>query len=187
MTSVNHQLVIIDYYKSLVQRVDVYTEEQLELYSNDRLIEIANETENVIELEETNLKSEDNLLENETERKVFYSPSTNERRISDYAIELNWPRERPFKMETKNYFNFIRDELIKQIELVEKETLEYYETIKDELRLRQNENITEEELKRKLFAKRSAFLFSRSNLNPFTLYLVIFDFYFDKIHEESLR
>ena len=82
----------------------------------------------------------------------------------------------------------MRDEMIKKIEIAKKETLEYYETIRDDLR-QDYELKDEEELKRKLFAKMSAFLFSRphSNLNPFTLYLVIFDFYIDNFDRLKVK
>ena len=90
-------------------------------------------------------------------------------------------------MKAQDYLNFMREEMIKQIEIAKKETLEYYETIRDQLK--DDDSLRGEELKRKLFAKRSAFLFSRphSNLNPFTLYLVITDFYLNEFQLKLLE
>lgn len=189
MSSGKHKLIILNYYDSLVNRVDVYTEEQLEIYTNEHLIEIKDiKKEEEGENENFDLNTATDLLSKETKQKIFSPNQVKEKPISDYAVKINWSQNLPFEMGAQDYLNFMRDELINQIEKAKKETLEYYETIKDELK--QNEMISDEnELKKKLFEKKSAFLFSRphSNLNPFTLYLVIFNFYFDDHQEELLK
>lgn len=188
MSSGKHKLTIIDYYDSLVQRVDVFTEERLEIYSNDHLIEIKDVEKDEIseDLKAFDLDTATDLLSEKTEKIVFSPDLVKDKPLSDFAVKPNWPKKLPFSMGAQDYLNFMRDEMIKQIKIAEKDTLDYYETIRDELR--KNVKIADEkELKRKLFAKRSAFLFSNrhSNLNPFSLYLVIFDFYLD-IHQEAL-
>lgn len=82
----------------------------------------------------------------------------------------------------------MRDEMIKHLKIAEEETLEYFKMIKDELR--QDKTLSDEELLKKLFAKGSAYIFSSPNSNrsnPFTLYLVFFDFYLDKSQQNILK
>lgn len=91
-------------------------------------------------------------------------------------------------MQIHDFLNLLGDVMIEEIEDAGKETLEYYESIKHEL-CKDKTISDEEDLKRKLFAKRSAILFTRpdSKMNPFTLYLVILDFYLDESLEKLLR
>ena len=187
MTSVNHKLAIIDYYDSLIQQVDIYTEEKLKIYSNEHLVEIKEEINEREDSKEFDLETETDLLSEETDKKVFSPDTVKAKPLSDFAIKINWCQQRPFEMKAQDYLNIIRDAMIKQIEIIKIETLDYYEAIKDGLD--DEEKLTDEELKKKLFAKRSAFLFSRphSNLNPFTLYLVISDFYLNELQLKLLE
>lgn len=174
-----------------INAVDIYTEEKLKIYTNEHIIEI---NEKGKKKEKTNYDSKEfdldtvtDLSSKETEKKVFSPDSLKEKPVCDFAVKINWPQKRPFQMKAQDFLNFMRDEMIKQIEIAKKETLDYYETIKEELS--QNEKIKEEELKRKLFAKRLAFLYPRpySNLNPFNLYLVVSDFYLDECQLKLLK
>ena len=196
MPNRNHRVRIVDYYELLARRVDDYTEEQLNKYTNKQLIEIG-EVEVKIEdvnltddLKEFDLVTANDLLSHETEKKIS-SPYLvkDERPLCDLkANKMAWREEKKFQMQAHDFLNLMGDVMIEELEEAAKETLAYYETIKDELS--QDEKLTyEEELKRKLFAKRSAMFITRpdSKLNPFTLYLVILDFYLDESLERLLR
>lgn len=198
MPNRNHRVRIVDYYELLARRVDDYTDEQLKKYTNKQLIEIgdvevlekdvaANKTD---DLKEFDLFTATDLLSHETEKKIS-SPYLvkDERPLCDFkANKMAWREEKKFHMQAHDFLNLMGDVMIEELEEAARETLEYYETIKDELN--QDEKITyEEELKRKLFAKRSAIFITRpdSKLNPFTLYLVILDFYLDESLEKLLK
>lgn len=191
MSRKNDSLIIIDYYDSLVRQVNIYTEEMLKIYTNNQLIEIKVEEngDNQIEdSEEFNLDTATDLLCVEIQDKAFSSVPIQKRPISEFAIKIAWPQEKPFKMGAQDYLNLIRDEMIKQIKIAEKETLEYLKTIKDELR--QDGEFKDEELKRKLFSKGSAYIFSSPNSNksnPFMLYLVFLDFFLDQSQQDILK
>ena len=218
MESGNHKLIIVDYYDALIRQVDIYTEEKLNIYSNDHLIEIKEEekegNQQIEDSKEFDLDTEtfESPLK-EIEEKAFLPNSVKSLMVSEFAIKINWPQQRPFQMKAQDYLNFMRDEMIKQIEIAKKETIEHYEaiidglddkekltdkemkitkckydeTIKDEFK--NAGKLREEELKRKLFENKFAFLFSRpySNLNPFTLYLVITDFYLKESHLKLIK
>lgn len=191
MSRKNDSLIIIDYYDSLVRQVNIYTEEMLKIYTNNQLIEIKVEEngDNQIEdSEEFNLDTATDLLCVEIQDKAFSSVPIQKRPISEFAIKIAWPQEKPFKMGAQDYLNLIRDEMIKQIKIAKKETLEYLKTIKDELR--QDGEFKDEELKRKLFSKGSAYIFSSPNSNksnPFMLYLVFLDFFLDQSQQDILK
>lgn len=88
MPNINH--LIIDYYESLARRVDDYTEEQLNKYTNKQLIEIGEVEEKV----EGTTKTEENLdlvtstdlLSYETEKKISppYLLKDDDRLILDF-------------------------------------------------------------------------------------------------------
>lgn len=179
MASGNNKLIIVDYYDSLIQLVDIYTEEKFRIYSNEYLI-VIREEEKEEEHKFKRLNENFASLSLEKMNNEFLPDTVKRKPLSEYAIKINFPQKTPFEMKAQDYLNFMRDELINQIEKVKKETLDYYETIKDELK--DVEKLREENLKRKLFANRFAFLFLRpySNLNPFTLNLVISDFYLNE-------
>ena len=101
-------------------------------------------------------------------------------------------------------WNESREELLAVLNQMQKETFEHYETIRDGLSdddeknskkrkydetIKTTEMNDDDKLKKKLFAKRLAILFSRphSNLNPFSLYLVIFDFYLNEFQLKLLE
>lgn len=72
MSRQNDSLTIIDYYDSLVRQVDIYTEEKLEIYTNDDLIEIKidiRENKNEDSEDEFYLDTATNLLSNGTKKK----------------------------------------------------------------------------------------------------------------------
>lgn len=186
MSSDKHLLLIKDYFDSLVKKVDVYTEDKLKIYSNGHFIDINEEKDETHDTKEFALETATDLLSEETEEKVFSSDSVKDKPLSDLAIKINWPQKKPFEMKAHEYLNFMRDEMIKHIKISEKETLEYYESIRDGLG--GDNKIKDEELKRKLFGNGSAVLCSRphSNKNPFTLYLLLLDFYMDKRTYQSV-
>ena len=192
MSSRNLRMIILDYYDSLIRQVDVYTDEQLEKYTNDHFTEIKELKEEIKKnncSNEFDLDTDMDLLSEESEIKLFsFNPAVKHITLINNATKINWPQQRPFEMKTQDLLNFMRDEMIKQLKKAIDETMSYYDTIKEELR--QNEKIIcEKEMKRKLFASRSAFIFSRpeSKSKPYALYLVVFDFYLSEDQQNVLR
>ena len=189
------KLMIIDYYDSLIQQVDIYTEEQLGKYTE----------ESVITFDDSDLDRSDSNEEEETPDFLdLESQNTTINQIISYnpywkRSEYKYPKEKakhePSELSTNvhKFLNNIREEMIRELKKGQEEALKYYEKIKSEVKV--DKLASEEEMDRKINAK----LFenqimllvldknskSTNGNSPFKLYLIVLDFYLNR-HERHL-
>lgn len=206
----NPELITCEYYDSLIRKIDIYTEKKLEEYTNDdvfitRMISRAASRVNHQEMSVVNEVREPesafdeiwkhNPFEKLNEQLVKYDYSSF---FSDHDKEAGKIRK------TRDYLNQIRDELINEVEKIQKHSVEYCESIKEDLRrevtaLRDDTNRDNEDKKEQihslLFAQKFAFLvnnetenfYSMSRANPpFKLHLIVLDFYLNRNERELL-
>lgn len=198
MTTKHPKLLIIDYYDSLIQQVDIYTEEQLAKYTDGQPV-VNKLIYKVIITESKN---------SDREEEIHYcldleSPSQNFNKIVDSDpfwehSKYNYSKVNAKQDETEplsiDVLNKMRDELIDELKKGQHEALKYYETIKNELKI--DKMASDEEIDRnvmaRLFEKQFMFLYLdnkkynyRNWNSPFKLYLVVLDFYLNK-HERQL-
>ena len=189
------KLMIIDYYDSLIQQVDIYTEEQLGKYTE----------ESVITFDDSDLDRSDSNEEEETPDFLdLESPNVDIFKILYYdpylkRSEYKYPKEKAKHEQSElstnvhTFLNNIREEMIRELKKGQEEALKNYEKIKSEVKV--DKLASEEEMDRKVNAK----LFenqimllvldknseSTNKNSPFKLYLIVLDFYLNR-HERHL-
>ena len=201
--------MIIDYFDSLVQQVDIYTEEELEKYTDQSVVtKIPDDDQSPSDEEESNdevgneEKSLLNLFDSwesiksayENRKYVGEDPYTNEREY-EYS-EIVAKHEPPsISSNVRQFLNNMRDEMINEIRKGEEEALKNYKTIKSELKI--DKLASDEEIDRdvatRLFENKSMFLLldinskSKNKDSPFKLYLFVVDFYLNKQERKLLK
>lgn len=179
MHQLNPKRIIMDYYDSLVRRVDINTEVRLEQYTDeDRLDQVrysmlAKRKWSSSEDETFGLRWRFKELEDMYGERSSRDPYSSE---YDFEPESNSRRFIPGTTTMQDYLNAIRDELIGELRKAEAENLSYYEsTIKNEIQQLINEeekkiemddpNTKSEQIERlvelvkeKLFASKYCFL-----------------------------
>ena len=205
----NPQLFIIDFFNSLINQIDIYTEEKLEKLGSDDLISPSSLSTSEVN---KNVKSGDRYIQefkvpkfNEIQEPAIIDPYTQfsyDEKIASRPLLFN-PESSPIK--SIDYFNRIREELIQELEKMQKECLDNYnQSRKQETNLDWLKDISEEDLKKKLFAKKSCFIlnfdsswipqkssqssfyhfskyniYDNNNTSPYGVYLFVFDFYIE--------
>ena len=200
--------MIIDYFDSLVQQVDIYTEEELEKYTDKSVVtkipdddhsssddeesndEVGNEEKSLLNLFDS-WESIKNAYENQT---YDEDPYMNEREYEYSGVETK--HEPPsVSSNVRQFLNNMRDEMINEIRKGEEEALKNYKNIKSELKI--DKLASDEEIDRdvatRLFENKSMFLLldinskSKNKDSPFKLYLFVVDFYLNKQERKLLK
>ena len=200
--------MIIDYFDSLVQQVDIYTEEELEKYTDQSVVtKIPDDDQSPSDEEESNdevgnkEKSLLNLFDSWESIKNAYEnqtydedPYMNEREYEYSGVETK--HEPPsVSSNVRQFLNNMRDEMINEIRKGEEEALKNYKNIKSELKI--DKLASDEEIDRdvatRLFENKSMFLLldinskSKNKDSPFKLYLFVVDFYLNKQERKLLK
>ena len=169
----NPKLIISNYFDSLVNRIDIHTEEQLKKTKETDLIAI-----------------EKPFTYKESQLKYF-------RFLSEYDLSNQPSRQIPTgSIKVLDYLNETRDKLIAVVNAAQGEAIKRCDDIRDELNLiskdvTKTKEQRDEEIKGKVFANKFLGLvqidqiFIYENQSPFKLYLVNLDYYMGQ-HEQFL-
>ena len=162
----NPKLFIVDYYDSLISEIDIYTEELLEKYNENDLLE-----------------------ENPKEKDSFENATS----INQYKIEYKnelMIKVTPGSTKIHEYLNEVRSKAIEEINKVKHENLERLEMNKDKYKYDRSDMTIEKvgEMKKELFKEKFCFLIKvnncvlecqKSNTELFKLHLIVTDFYLE--------
>ena len=180
------KLMIIDYYDSLINVIDIHTEELLRAYSETDILE---------EIEPNpRLKHNDNEIIRPYRVKSLNNPFNNTYKIDPSSLKTMGTFT-PGLTRMWDYLNGTRDELIKFLRDAQKKTFEDYESIKNELKLAKN-GTDEYDVMAKLFAKRFHFIIEIDNTNTkskvkrfsvFKLIVIDLDFYLNRLGKSLIR
>lgn len=175
------QLLITEYYDSLISQVDIYTEERIKEIKENGLTKIKSTTKLG-----TTLHNEPYGIEE------IRNPYESQR----YSIDRTDISEITEISQAEEYINKTRQKAVDEIRKVKEENFKYYKANKDKFKV-DRKNLNEEmleELKSQLFANGYCFLvFKRPNLYHgryipiFNLHTVITDFYLKNSEVEFIR
>jgi hypothetical protein len=178
------KLLIVDYYDSLINRIDIYTEELLAEYSEDDVL--PKEKEPSASHWWIGLKLKETI---DNPYKIDYNGVLNiDNQVKDVV---------PGSTKVHDYLNRVRSKAIEEIGKVRDENLSRYELNKERFKKYGNrDELTEEkieEMQRELFEESFCFLLSidrvknsRSNC-LFELHTIVTDCYFDSNDQEIIR
>lgn len=191
---INPKRVIIEHFDSLINSVDVHTEEQLQEYSSTDLLNVEDRLDcfRPPQFKKEFLKCK--------ELEIYRNPYRQWSRATD-TPKPNMPLEYVLGSTLVcDYLNACRNHLIEKLTEAQNEFLKHLETIKDQL---DPDEESEERVRETLFAKRYPILiqfdeydetfegkqktFYRGNPSPFRLYLIELDFYILESDMEHLR
>lgn len=196
----NPKLIISKYFDSLIQHVDILTEEQLQIYSDSASLTIPANVEqqtlnyfkcktNTGELSHDELSFEniDDLWKDghEPNWNSLFMENFNERNVlSNVCIPEN-----DVKINVRDYLNRARDEILAELGKGQEEAFKRYEMIKNDLK---NDIDDEDNLMARLFADKFYILveFEKScstEIRPKSKHLLILDFYLNKKDQEFFR
>lgn len=204
----NSKLFISQYFDSIINQIDIHTEEQLENFS--KRDKINNSFDYQYKSPADHRQSEDDFYNNHDEQndeQITYGiESYTDSNSVWYNYEHQPWREIPLcSMRIRDYLNATRAELIAEVELVQAEIFKRYDEIKNSLVQCHDQDSQIEVLKRAVFANKFVGIFRIdkvyakemftvwqenkhiTNPVPFKLYLVIFDFYLDLDQQNLLR
>lgn len=217
MAPKNPKLIIIDYYDSLIRQVDIYTEEQLEKYSDESVIDdvTENNESDVREMildhyRDVDFRYISDSDEENSDGLVFMPQNTPKQTILESAFDdpylkqskFKYPKEKakyeppPSTANVHQFLNQMRDELIAEIKKGQEAALNYFETIKADLKVDQLESDEEidQNLMAKLFETQFMFLILDTDdceikirNSPFKLYLIVLDFYLNEQERELFK
>ena len=180
------KMLIVDYYDSLINRIDIYTEELLEEYSEDDVLPKENEPS-----ESPWCGDYKEVIDNPY--KIDYNGILNtENQMNDVI---------PGSTKVHDYLNRVRSKAIEEIGKVRDENLSRYELNKEKFKYSSRDELTEEkieEMRRELFKESFCFLLRidrlKNNVNfsqysdcLFKLHTVVTDCYFDSNDQEIIR
>lgn len=183
---ISPKILVIEYFESLVNRIDIHIEEQLNKYSSKDLLDYQ-PTEYIGPANYYQQYSSQPLYEFDLVESARnpYENSYNYNRIpvSNKFI--------PKRTQVCDYLNRVRDEMIEHLKEAEKETIKNYEAIRSVLK--DADFYSDSIIKENVFDKRFLFIVQVDNIklvdgiraenkSPFKLYLVDLDFYMSE-HE----
>ena len=165
------KLLIVDYYDSLINDIDIYTEELLDEYSQNDILPFKPKIETCntnIDTKNRNFFEIDSLL----------NPYTADYK-NDMSIELT-----PGRTKIHDYLNKVRSKSIEEIKKVREENLQRYDLNKKKLKYDRND-LKLEDLRRELFKEKFCFvlkIYNRYN-KPieilFEMFTIVTDFYLE--------
>lgn len=178
----NPKLVISNYFDSIVNQIDIYTEEKLEKTNENDLIQYKSNTVYMYKFEfwKTNHRA------NKQEQLDEYS-------INDFDFSHQPFRNKPSgSVKVKDFFNETREKLIAEVNAAQGEAFKRCDEIRDQLKeICKDESKTQEErekeIQRKVFANKFFGLVRFTTqygegsymYSPFKLLLVKLDYYID--------
>lgn len=166
----NPKLSVLHFFDSLVRLIDIHTERQLNNSSNNDVIE------SKLTLDMSSLDSFNLIKQLELEFAPIWDNNVCEQTPElDVSDNLNESDSQPFD------FNRLRDDMISELDRAQKETLEYYDTIKDEI----HKEMTQDEIESRIFARNYYFLLTSKNGSDLSMHLVKLDFYLNQ-HERDI-
>lgn len=181
----NARIHIADYYASLRNELDIYTEELLEKFKDDDKIEY-DEAEKEEEDEEDTLTATSRVNEDKKEEQNFEVESFNDPYSEKFVYDDLEARviEVGKSTKVKDYVNMVRSNAIKELKKVEEENLRYYNSNSSRIKFDRDKMNTSpeclEELRAQLFATKFSFLVlveEFENKSVFKLFTFIVDFY----------
>ena len=184
----NPKLCISNYFDSLIREVDIFIEEKLVNLDLDKLIKIENNDYNLSEVEnrtyykhideEIDFDEVENFVKHAQDQfwKVFKKPRFDFKR----NLNLNKPSK---NMNECDFWNLHRDELIAELEQLQKEAFQRYEAIRDESN---KDNWSSEAIMERVFEKRFPFIFI-TEYNSQEIHLIELDFYLNPYECQLLR
>lgn len=192
MEKMNLKRLVIDYYDSLINRIDIHAEELLKNYTVTDLLQVRSSSP--IEAN----KSSDTHHHTDDCPKCYGIESYHLAFVDDdEKIEIKQEASTnefvPGSTRVLDYINATRDEMIKRVRDAQTETLEHMKMMNKELEAGQNDEAT---VIVKLFAKRSPILLQVEKFNikeldvykpVFMLYLVDLDFCMTKKDIDCFR
>ena len=184
------KLYIINYFDSLINKIDIYTEEKLQNLNSVDLVEKPSDLNKEIDRNRWKYYVQDYKIPS-------IKPLEDEYNSETYVELANFPNitQRPLlfdpeeicSLKLKDYFNRYREELIRELRHVQEETLENYDALKKDNNIDVKEDMSEEEMRRMLFGKKFCFIYQfeqKFALAPtflrFEIFLFVFDFYIDQ-------
>lgn len=152
---VSPKLVIIDYYDSLINQIDIYTEELIEkCQDNDLLLHVFG-GENPGR-QKTTLGEELTNYQNGPEMFDFFIDPYNDEYDLDNASITN-SKFVPGVTRIKEYLNSLRMSAIEEIRTAQEENIRYYESIRNRVEIERNSEKIEL-LRSQIFSNRFCFL-----------------------------
>lgn len=203
----NPKLLILNYYESLINQIDLSTEEELDRFAkNDQLLQLDKMENQSI----SNFQDKTLVYSNNDDNTKIYSISCEKctKEIDNYKdpyLDVNneiiieeFPFARLANLTLNDYLNSVRQEMLIELNRCQSENLEHYETIRNNL------NGLDDELVRKsVFETKFCFIHRfneivitplthnmpilESNPSPFKMYLFVVDFYLSQQELEILR
>lgn len=195
----NPKLLILNYYESLINQIDLSTEEELDRFAkNDQLQPVSNfQDKTLIYSNNDNDSKKDSIrCVNCTKDIDNYKDPYLE--CFNHDIIKEFPSTRLANLTLSDYLNCVRQEMLIELNRCQSENLEHYETIRNDLKG------LDDELVRKLVFKTKFCFIHRfneiviktlthnmpileSNPSPFKMYLFVLDFYLSQQELEILR
>lgn len=192
---VNPKLIIIDYYDSLIQQIDIYTEEKLKSLSDPDICcdEVEKAKTTLVQAKYSNKCFE--LEWPSFVSQTFETDGYKDPYKSTYEYDIIKKKSFVKNIKIRDQVNRIRDDIIRQIDQIRSENLEHFESIRNELKKNssESEEETNRRFKKKLFEKKFCFIFELKNapkeLNScsYDLYLILLDFYPDDNIQEIFK
>lgn len=175
MSCLNPKKLITEYIDSLINLVDIHTEEQLQKYPDNSFFTIKendfkkkkkNYCSKYQEQNEPRLEDEKDVYMYKDEFKLYENPLRKNR--LKYKFEPTKPESE--KTRVWDYLNGVRDEMIKQLREVQTEALKKLEIIKNELDLdydesKDDKDAKEEEVLSRVFCQRFPFIIKINKLD----------------------
>lgn len=189
------KFIILNYVDSLIREIDIFTEEQLlKCSEDDCVVHLQNDSNSIPKVvKPDDVKSsfsDDLLIDLESiddiwehgKSKIFneHKPPKYDFMLPDKQIDFE-----PITIKKSEYLNRVREEMLAEIAKVQEETFMRYESIKNEIKQKEEELSNNEYMTETLFAKKFAFAFKHDSNSK--LRLIVTDFYLNKNHIELLR
>lgn len=195
----NPKFLILNYYDSLVNQIDIYTEEELDRTASDDRLDFNRTIPNESILK-TNFEQNkpDYFMKNyENEIETQFTDYSYEE-ISDHEIIHSEPTISSDDLSVRDYLNSVRQTMLLELSSSQIENLKHYEKCKSDL----NKDFGQEKVREHVFESRFCFIIQFDhvlignenqqsnyvdNPSPFKLYLFLVDFYMTTKELELLR
>ena len=186
----NSKLKISQYYDSLVREIDIFTEEQFAKI-------IADNNDTLISFKKLKKQELQPNVNNQDDNYSIWGlwRSKREKYWSRFNAEFNYENnllnvggKKTIFVKASDYLNQSREDMLAELARAQAETMERYETIKNEFNMKECEQF--ERINAKLFADKFLFLVqsNASNTRCHTkLLLVVLDFYLDQSQRVFLK
>lgn len=194
--TLNPKLIISQYYDSLVNQIDIHTEELLEKVSETHQIssDIFKPGKTYHEMSNDFFVRPDNFVP--TYQIDSYTDPYSDKYT--YNVSANPLADSVKSIKIREYCQSIRTEMIDELRRAETQTMEYYESIRKDIKSIKRENRTVEKLKKQLFANKYFFIIrvdrirleafeAVANRSWFKIYLFELNFYLDQESQEFLK